>query len=110
LKSTAYSSVRCTDSITERFKKTGMPGEMVVSRLGLSILSAAGLPEFIAHSEADYMRLAASLARDLPRLGALRSTLRQRMKDSAFMDAPRFAGQVEHAYREMWRKWCGRQE
>ena len=83
-----------------------LPGEMVVTRIGLSNLTAAGLSEFIAHSEEHYVRLAASLAGDLPRLAGRRATLRQRMKASAFMDAPRFARNVERAYREMWRKWC----
>ena len=85
-----------------------LPGEMVVSRIGLSILAACGLTECVAHSESEYLRLAVSLATDLPRLAALRSTLRQRMKASAFMDAPRFARDVEQAYRGMWRKWCAR--
>lgn len=86
------------------------PGATAISRLGLSILSAIGLQELIAASQEDYVRLMVSLATDLPRLAALRATLRQRMKASAFMDAPRFARNVEHAYREMWRKWCGQQE
>ena len=86
-----------------------LPGERIVSRIGMSILMACGMPEFIAHTEEDYVRLAMSLAADLPRLAALRSTLRARMKASAFMDSPRFAKNVEHAYRAMWRAWCGRQ-
>ena len=86
-----------------------LPGELVVSRIGLSMLTACGMPEFVAHSEGDYVRLAASLATDLPRLAQLRATLRERMKASAFMDGPRFARNVEHAYREMWRAWCAKQ-
>ena len=86
-----------------------LPGEKIVSRIGLSILSAAGMPEFIAHSEADYVRLAADLAADFPRLAELRATLRGRMKVSAFMDAPRFAKNFGHACRQMWRAWCARQ-
>ena len=83
-----------------------LPGERIVSRIGLSILMACGMPEFVAHTEADYVQLAADLAADLPRLAELRATLRGRMKASAFMDGPRFAKNVEHAYREMWRVWC----
>ena len=87
-----------------------LPGEGIVSRIGLSILSACGLPEFVAHTEEEYVRLAASLASDLPRLAELRATLRGRMKASAFMDGPRFAKNVEHAYRGMWRAWCAKQK
>ena len=82
------------------------PGSTAVSRIGLSILSAAGLPELIAAGQEEYVRLTVSLATDLPRLAELRATLRQRMKTSAFMDAPRFASQIETAYRTMWRRWC----
>ena len=41
-----------------------------------------------------------------PYLAELRATLRTRMKNSALMDAPRFARNVEDAYRSMWRAWC----
>jgi predicted O-linked N-acetylglucosamine transferase (SPINDLY family) len=86
-----------------------LPGEMVVTRIGLSILSAAGMPEFVAHSEVDYLELATNLAGDLPRLAALRATMRTRMKTSAFMDGPRFTRAVEHACRDMWKEWCAKQ-
>ena len=80
-----------------------LAGERTVSRAGLSQLTNLGLPELVAHAEEDYVRIAESLAKDLPRLAELRSTLRDRMKSSVLMDAPRFARQVEQAYRERWR-------
>ena len=83
-----------------------LPGERIVSRIGLSILTACGMPEFVAHTEEEYVRLAADLAADLPRLSELRATLRGRMKASAFMDGARFAKHMEHAFRAMWRAWC----
>jgi predicted O-linked N-acetylglucosamine transferase (SPINDLY family) len=59
-----------------------------------------------ARSEEEYVRIASELAGDLPRLDHLRSTLRQRMEQSPLMDAPRFARNIEAAYRQMWRHWC----
>jgi len=84
-----------------------LAGKTPVSRAGLSLLSNLGLPEFAARSETEYVRIAEGLSRDLPRLHELRSTLRDRMKSSALMDAPRFARQVEAAYRSIWKRWCG---
>ncbi len=86
-----------------------LAGTTHVSRVGVSLLSNAGLPEMVATSPDQYVQLASALAADLPRLSQLRSTLRQRMAGSPLMDAPRFARDVEAAYREMWRQWCALQ-
>jgi predicted O-linked N-acetylglucosamine transferase (SPINDLY family) len=83
-----------------------LAGKTPVSRAGLSILNNLGLPELVASAEDDYVRIATALAADLPRLAELRSTLRHRMESSVLMDAPRFARQIEAAYRTMWREWC----
>jgi predicted O-linked N-acetylglucosamine transferase (SPINDLY family) len=83
-------------------------GPTAVSRGGLGILSNLGLSELVAHRLEDYLEIACGLARDLPRLAGLRATLRDRMRHSPLMDAPRFARNVEAAYRKMWRRWCAR--
>jgi predicted O-linked N-acetylglucosamine transferase (SPINDLY family) len=71
-------------------------------------LSNVGLPELVAQDGPQYVQIAAALARDLPRLSQLRATLRDRMQQSPLMDAPRFARNVEAAYRDMWRRWCAK--
>ena len=81
-------------------------GQTVVGRAGLSQLTNLGLPELIASSPEQYVRIAAELTQDIPRLDNLRSTLRRRMQSSALMDAPRFARNIEAVYREIWRRWC----
>jgi predicted O-linked N-acetylglucosamine transferase (SPINDLY family) len=48
------------------------------------------------------------LAHDSPRLKHLHATLRQRMAQSPLLDAPRFARNIEAAYRQVWRQWCAR--
>ncbi len=80
-------------------------GQTVVGRAGFSQLMNLGLPELIAASPEQYVRIAAELAGDLPRLADLRATLRQRMGASPLMDAPRFARNVEAAYQAMWRRF-----
>jgi predicted O-linked N-acetylglucosamine transferase (SPINDLY family) len=83
-----------------------LAGERPVSRGGLSQLTNLGLPELVSFREDDFVRTAAALANDLPRLAELRRTLRTRMESSVLMDAPRFARNIEAAYRTMWRHWC----
>jgi predicted O-linked N-acetylglucosamine transferase (SPINDLY family) len=83
-----------------------LAGRTAIGRAGVSILSNAGLPELIAQSPEEYIRIATDLASDLPRLAALRSTLRQRLLTSPLMDAKGFARDIEAAYRSMWRTWC----
>ncbi len=85
-----------------------LAGRTAVSRLGLSVLTNIGLPELVAGGEDEYVRLAAELAKDRPRLTELRGTLRARMRASPLMDAPRFARNIETAYRTMWQQWCGK--
>lgn len=81
-------------------------GDLAVRRAGYSILSNMGLSDLAAASPEEYLRTAADLARDLPRLQSLRGTLRQRMIASPLMDANRFARDVENVYRRMWEAWC----
>jgi len=82
-----------------------LPGEMPASRAGLSLLSCVGLGELAASSEEDFVRIAVELAGNLPRLADMRVTLRSRMVASPLMDAPRFARNVEAAFRSMWEQW-----
>jgi len=79
-----------------------------VGRAGLSQLMNLGLSELIAAAPEQYVRIAAELAQDLTRLSGLRATLRNRMEASPLMNAPRFARNIEAAYREMWQRWCAK--
>jgi predicted O-linked N-acetylglucosamine transferase (SPINDLY family) len=83
-----------------------LAGRTAVGRGGLSILSGLGLAELVATDEQQYVDIASRWARDASRRAELRATLRQRMQRSPLMDAPRFARNVETAYRGMWHRWC----
>jgi predicted O-linked N-acetylglucosamine transferase (SPINDLY family) len=76
------------------------------SRSGASILSAIGLPELVAASDVDYLRIGAALAADPERLGTLRRGLRDRMRASPLLDARGFMRDLEGAYRQAWRAHC----
>ncbi len=83
------------------------PGETFASRHGLSHLSNVGLTETIAHDLDEYVELAVSLARDLPRLANLRAGLRQRMAASPLCDGQRFATDWVAMLRGVWEQWIG---
>lgn len=85
-----------------------LPGETPPSRAGLSLLSNLGLPGLAARSADEFVTIAAGLAADLPRLAELRRGLRARMKASPLMDGPRFARNLEAAYRQMWRTYLAK--
>jgi protein O-GlcNAc transferase len=82
-----------------------LAGDRFCGRMGLSLLENVGLPELVARTPEDYVRIAAELAADRPRLAALRAGLRPRMAASPICDAPRAARELEGAYRAMWRDW-----
>ena len=83
-----------------------LAGTTAVSRMGLSFLSNLGLPELVAASAGEYLRIAIDLTHDLDRLKGLRASLRDRILRSPLTDAVRFARNVEAAYRRMWQHWC----
>ncbi|MHB1188515.1 tetratricopeptide repeat protein [Thiobacillus sp.] len=83
-----------------------LKGDRFLSHQGESILNNAGLPDWIAENVDDYVAKAAAFARDLEHLSALRARLRDQVRASPLFDAPRFARNLEEAFRGMWRKWC----
>lgn len=83
-----------------------LAGPVHASRVGVSLLSQAGLDNLIASSTDDYVQRAVSLASDVVALARLRATLRERIANSALCDEKGFTASVEEAYRMMWKKWC----
>ena len=81
-------------------------GRRYISRVGLSFLSAAGLPELAADTAEGYLEVATKLAADLPRLAALRAGLRSQMAGSALTNETAFTRNLEHLYRKVWTEWC----
>lgn len=77
-----------------------------VGRIGASVLTGMGRPEWIASTEEEYAQKALILAHDIEGLVRMRKTMRQEMEASALMDEPAFARSVEKAYRQMWQIYC----
>ncbi len=83
-----------------------LAGATHASRMGASLLHAAGMPEAIARDTASFVQKAAQLAQDRPRLTRLRAGIRAQLLGSALMDEARFVHGLEAAYREMWQRSC----
>ena len=72
-----------------------LAGRTQPSRMGASILSAAGLAHLVAHDEAQYVAIAAAMAADVASLSKLRSTMRSRLQQSRLWDRPGFTRNFE---------------
>ena len=83
-----------------------LAGDRHAGRVGASVLANLGLEELIATSIDEYLAIAADLAADTARLGMLRETMRARVVASPLRDETGFSREVEHAYRQMWLRWC----
>lgn len=77
-------------------------GQVHAARMGLSILTAAGFPGWIASTPAEYVTICERLARDLEGLATLRAGLRERLQASPLMDGSTFTRQLEEIYRKLW--------
>lgn len=85
-----------------------LAGERPAGRSASSILGALGLADWVAASEAQYVRLGVSHAADRAGLARLRATLRERLRASALMDEAGFARDMESLLRTLWREECAR--
>ncbi len=107
LDTTPYSGCTTTfDTLWMGVPVVTLPRSSSLSRGTASILSAVGLREWIASTPEEYVRLAVEIALDQAALTEFRASSRKMLLRSPLMDEPRFARDVEDAYRRMWRAWC----
>jgi predicted O-linked N-acetylglucosamine transferase (SPINDLY family) len=79
-------------------------GASFAGRVAASLLRAAGLPELVATSLADYEALAFALATTPGRLAALRARLERSRLECPLFDTAAFVRSMERAYEEMVRR------
>jgi protein O-GlcNAc transferase len=80
-------------------------GDRFLSLSAKSIAHHAGLPEWVARDQQDYVAKAVAFASDLESLAALRTILRQQVLASPLFDAPRFAVNFEDVLWGMWQRY-----
>jgi predicted O-linked N-acetylglucosamine transferase (SPINDLY family) len=83
-----------------------LAGATRASRAGSTLLHRAGLGNLVAMTPDQYLRIAAELAADLPRLAALRAGQRGRLAASKLLDGVAHTRELEQAYRRLWEDWC----
>jgi len=83
-----------------------LAGDLHMSRVGASLLTAAGLGELVAGTPEEYVDAAVALANDPARRHAYRSGMRQRLAAGPLLDHAGFTAKLERALREAWRAWC----
>ncbi|MEM5384677.1 tetratricopeptide repeat protein [Paraburkholderia phymatum] len=83
----------------------GMKGDRFVTHICESLLHTAGLGEWIAEDEEDYVRKALAYAGDPGKLNTLRAGLRAQVLNSPLCDAKRFARSLESAFEQMWSRY-----
>jgi predicted O-linked N-acetylglucosamine transferase (SPINDLY family) len=83
-----------------------LAGGTHASRMGASLLKAAGLERLVARSEQSYVELAVELAHDREQLELLRAQMRERLRTSPLLDEEGFTRELEALYRRIWLDRC----
>ena len=83
-------------------------GNRFLSHAGETFARNAGLADWIAADEDEYVTVAARFAARLESLAGLRARLRDQVLASPLFDAPRFARHFEAALWEMWDRGVGK--
>jgi predicted O-linked N-acetylglucosamine transferase (SPINDLY family) len=81
-------------------------GDRHSARVGASLLTQAGLKDWIGDSVSDYIAIASRLASDPQRLRDLRQSLRPQLAASDLCNGLSFARDFESALRDIWRRRC----
>jgi predicted O-linked N-acetylglucosamine transferase (SPINDLY family) len=79
-----------------------LAGDRHAARVGVSLLTAAGHPEWIAHDWEDYLARAVALAGDPQKLAEGRTGLREDLRRSPLLDHAGQAARFGAALRAMW--------
>ena len=71
------------------------------SRVGLSIMHQVDLHDWVAKTEQEYINIAVRKSTDLEHLGALRQSLREKVKTSPLLDYDAFISELERQFTDI---------
>lgn len=81
-------------------------GTSTSGRTSISLLTAAGLQDWLAPDREGYVRMAIARSADPDSLARLRAGMRNHLRASPLMDGAAFARDFEGALSRAWRAWC----
>jgi protein O-GlcNAc transferase len=82
-----------------------LEGNRVCGRMASSIVTMLGRPDWVAHTEDEYVAIVAALAHDVEQRKQLRQTLRATMRSSELCDGPGLARSLQAAFEAMYDRW-----
>lgn len=81
-------------------------GKTLASRGAMAVMQHANLNNFIAQNAEQFIQQGVHFSQNIEMLEYVRSTLRNRMTQSALLQPEMLANSVELAFRQIWATWC----
>jgi hypothetical protein len=82
-----------------------VPGRSFAARVCASLVSAAGLADFVCDTPEDYVARAIALGRDRAALAKARARLLAARDTAPLFDTPRLVRELERLFRGMWEEF-----
>ncbi len=83
-----------------------LAGDNFCGRMGASIMHYAGLPDWVAKSEDNYIAIAQDKASNPAALFSLKQGLRKQLRQSPLFDNSGYTRALENGYRTLWQRYC----
>ena len=100
------SHTTASDTLWAGVPLVALAGDTFASRVSASILTAAGLPELITSSLADYYNLALRLAGDRDALAGLKGRVQALRTSGPLFNTEQFTRDLERALATAWERHC----
>lgn len=81
-------------------------GNNFVSRMGASFMQAAGLGDWVAQNDAEYVAIATKMAADRKALLKLKQGMRDRLLAAPAWDIDAYTRDIQQALRTVWQDFC----